>query len=199
MTGPNRIKVSVPVQFVPYGPVGHPDAQAFPEFMGSNKDDVWAEFWRALDNGTLKNNFSVLWLVETGSRSLEGQGVQVLPIDEEGFLDITDLPVGLQFRAPAPDAPGRRLRGNPDWTPPRFLRDDTFETWNASEASSRCDHDMGPETFQSVFRAADETVVVTDSPEYASLEIADPDFSRKGSYFHVISCTRCGMTKAFPN
>lgn len=171
--------------FVPYGPVGHPDARAFIGHIGNDRQNVAGAIYSYLCKVSAQNHVPTLFFDE--DKSLEENGYFVLPFANDELND--ELIAFLQrpsiFTRAKPGEPGRKLENMRNHIP-GFYQHFDWEIWNAGKKD--CDHDFGLETYASVFKEKSTGRILTEAESMRT----DVD----GDYYVSVTCTRCGAVHA---
>jgi len=181
------MKLEFPPRFIPYGPVGHPEAHCFTSFIRTDKEGLSGQFHQYLENFSRQNIVPTTFFDETKSLAENGYHLLRFERDEVSDEEIAALPSVLIFTPAGPGTPGRKLDALRQYLP-RYYRDTAPVVWAEGEAG--CDHDFGLETYAVMFEE-DWT-----GQRFKSEEMYGDNFDRQGSYFGTVKCTRCGAWHA---
>lgn len=182
------MRISLHNQYVPYGPVGHPEAMLFEHEIGPDKSEVEGAFWSWIERYRGQNNVPTTFYNE--KQTLAENGYHILRIVNGDVSDelIASLPKPRMFTPAKPGVQGRRLVEF-ESNIPSFFRHFDFEIWNQGAAG--CDHDFGLESYAMKFKEQ-TTGQVYDSEAVFSDELYHAD----GTYYAQVTCTRCGAIHA---
>lgn len=179
------MQFDIPTLYVPYGPVGHPRARAYVDQISLDREQLEQAFVDWLLRRRIQSDIPGLFFDK--ERALGEQGYYVLPVKNGEVSDalLESLkPADIFVPRPA-GQPGRKL-ADVAYLLPSYLDLANLELWTDHP---ECDHDMGLETWQTVFRTASGHLLSdTDSCQW----------NGPGTFFNVVTCTRCGARHAYP-
>jgi hypothetical protein len=179
------MKIKLPNFFVPYGPVGHPAAQAFVSHLNEDLEELRGEFHSYLARASIQGNVPTLFFDE--ELSLEENGYHLLRVVNEEIPDdvLAALPRLAIYTPAAPGTPGRKLESMRKLLP-SFYQHLNVEVWEPGKVD--CDHDFGLESYAPKFKEAASGKVLSYEESWAT----DVD----GTYYATVFCSRCGAEHA---
>lgn len=179
------MKLNLPTSYIPFGPIGHPEARAFPLFMGTDKGEIIGELYSYLCKISAQNSVPSVFFDE--SKSLEDNGYHVLAIrnDEISDAELAALPRPRIFTPAASGEPGRKLQEMRTHIP-GFYQHFDFEIWQPGQAD--CDHDFGLESYRSACKDKLTGAILSEEESC--------DDQREIAYYVAVTCTRCGAVHA---
>lgn len=179
------MQFDIPTLYVPYGPIGHPQVRAYVEQAALNREEVEQNFRNYLERRRGQGDIPGCFYDER--RPLETQGYYLLPVKNGEVPDtlMEFLPPADIFVPRQEGQPGRTL-ADVTHLLPSYVDLAVLEVWSDHPD---CDHDMGLESWQCIFR--------TDTGHLLSAEEGYL-WKGKGTYFHIVTCPRCGTQHAYP-
>ena len=179
------MKIEIPQAFVPFGPVGHPQARPIMHLLGFSKEDVEGDLYRYLNRVCSQPDAPGMFYEER--ESFEEQGYFVVPVVNSEISDAllaTLKPCALYVPAAA-GAPGRKLEDVWRYLP-NYLKQQDLEVWDEGNAPAGCDHDIGLESYDAVCKDNDTGEVVPEE-----------QWHENTTYFSTFRCTRCNALHAY--
>lgn len=183
------MKVNLPTFYVPYGPVGHPEASVFAHHLSFDKEELQGIFYSYLERNRSQGDVPTMFFQK--NLSLEENGYHILQVTGDEISDevIAALPVP-KFFVPTPaGAPGRKLAELMRYLP-NYFTPAKVEEWDPG--STGCDHDFDLLKYEVVFKCE------WTHEKFTVEETYGPDFNRDGRYYGTVKCTRCGAVHALP-
>lgn len=181
------MKIKTPKIFVPYGPVGSPEAQLWMDFAAVDEAEVRLEFRDWLDRNCIQGNTPTVFYLD--KETLEEQGYYILPVIQDEVSDdvIALLAKPKMYAIAAPYEPGRKMtmfeRYLPSYT-------DLGRLIIVKAGDNDCDHDFGLESWETYFRKFSGQLVV---------DLYGPDAKTgEGEYCDTVTCSRCKAMHAYP-
>ena len=172
--------------YVPYGPVGHPEAGPITHLLGNYRDDVEREAYSYLSRNSSQNNVPTVFFDDNISLADNGYFILEVNGDEISDAELFSLPKPKMFVPETASNPGRKLQ-NFKKNIPSFYHHFDFEVWN--EGTAGCDHDFGLESYKNVYKNKWLDTIVTEEESY---EMGADDLS-----YHIsVTCSRCGAVHA---
>lgn len=189
------MKLKLPEMYVPYGPVGHPEARPYVHMLGNDKDDVWREFYDYLERRSSQPDVPVMFYDR--NMPMEAQGYHIVPVvNGNEILDevLAELAPHDVYMPAQPGQPGRNLQAVRNHLP-SYLNLADKEIWPPGTSLVGCDHDIGLESY-SVYLKEEYTDRVLNPAEMEEgcVNRNLPD----GQYYSTFRCTRCGEHQAYP-
>lgn len=176
---------------VPYGPVGHPKARFFTEYMHYGEEKARHAIYRHLERRSIQGDIPEIFFTENQSMTEQGYYLMYVKDSEVADSAMEKLMPAKIFTVPASDEPGRKLKDFSAHLKP-FIKEtmlckSQFEVWQTGVLL--CDHDMGLETMTIKIKTPAGEVVDTGTPEAYDVD---------GAYYYSFRCTRCGGEYALP-
>lgn len=189
------MKLKLPQTYVPFGPVGHPDARPFVYLMGHDESDVEGALHGHLSRYSGQGRVPTMFFVDRVS--MANQGYYVVPVvngDEISDEVLAALkPCALYL--PVATGKGRSLADVRDYLP-RFMHLEDKEVWPLGTLETPCDHDIGLESY-AVFLKEQYTDKIFTPEELDAIFQGDANFP-EGQYYSTFRCSRCGEHHAYP-
>lgn len=182
------MKVVRPPSFIPYGPLGHPDAKFYFEYEGSGLEEVTLRYWRDWPTQAVESLKPGACANERDA--LAEDGYYILYV-EDGVVQadqVAQMKVPAKFVPALPSAPGRKLEDFP-YTVPGYYQHYGYEPF--TNTSPDCDHDFGLEAVRYVFKV-DETGELRPLEQVRGSDLA----KNPGKVYLTVKCTRCGDVHA---
>lgn len=184
------MKVRLPTFYVPYGPVGHPEAGIFAHLLSfGDKADVEGSLYSYLERNRGQGRAPVMFFQERLSLAENGYHVLQVVGDEISDELLASLPVPAIYQPTLPGAPGRKLADLEKYLP-SYFRLGTEEVWEPGVPG--CDHDFNLVSYEVKFKCRWTDEVFSYEKTYAK------DFNVDGKYYGTLKCSRCGAVHALP-
>lgn len=184
------MKVNLPKFHVPFGPVGHPQAQAFTHLLSfGDKGDLIGSFGNYLERYRSQGHVPTLFYQER--LSLAENGYHILEVVNGEISDevIAALPVPAIYVPMPIGTPGRKLADLMRYLP-GYYKLGTEETWK--RGAENCDHDFNLTSYEVLFKCEWTGETFSYEATYSS------DFNRSGKFYGTLKCGRCGEVHALP-
>ena len=177
------MQVNRPPAYIPYGPVGHPEAKFHFGCEAPTRDEALL-LLRA--HMAQLNRQSVPRGTATFHRKTWKEEGYFALLVKDGQVDDAEfqaLPIPPMFKPALPGERGRKLADFP-YTVPGYYQHSAYEP--LTNLHPNCDHDFGLESVRYGFREDG-----AEGPTLVSLDAVDP-LTMKGRVFLTVTCTRCG-------
>lgn len=179
------MKVPTPKLYVPYGPVGHPEAQFHMDFADISSSEAEGEFWSWLDRHSIQGDAPSMFFRDDLSLAEQGYYMLLVVGGEVSDELMAKLESPRIYTPVKEGEPGRKLEEFKAYLP-SFTHLEDREVWEAGQEG--CDHDIGLESWDVVYKTV-------DGKKYSMSESYGLD--TPGEYYVTVTCSRCGAKHAY--
>lgn len=189
------MKLNLPQTYVPFGPVGHPDAGPFVHLMGTDKSDVEGALHGHLEKYRGQGRAPTMFFVDRVPMATQGYYVVPVVNGDEISDDVLAALKPCALYLPVATGKGRSLADVSNELP-SFMHLKDKEVWSPGTTGEHCDHDIGLESY-AVFLKEQYTDKIVSPEELDAIFQGDANFP-EGEYYSTFRCTRCGEHHAYP-